>query len=69
MAHGTNAEAMIAQATIEPIVVDAHTAVCDGGGGALGHPLEFIQLNRVEIGSPETCPYCGLKFMMGDAHH
>ena len=65
--HGTNAEKLIALQ--EPIVVDAHVAVCDGGGGALGHPIEFIQLNRVAPGTPETCTYCGLRFVEGNAHH
>ena len=69
MAHGSNAEAMIKSFTEEPIVVDAHVAVCDGGGGALGHPLEFIQLNRVNPKTPEICPYCGLQFVEGYAHH
>ena len=69
LAHGSNAEAMIKSFTEEPIVVDAHVAVCDGGGGALGHPIEFLQLNRVNEKTPETCTYCGLKFVMGEAHH
>ena len=42
--HGTNSEKLIALQ--EPIVVDGYVAVCDGGGGALGHPIEFIQLNK-----------------------
>ena len=47
--------------TIPPIKVDGHLAVCDGGGGALGHPIEYIQLNT-RHGDPATCKYCGLRF-------
>ena len=65
--HGTNSEKLIALQ--EPIVVDGYVAVCDGGGGALGHPIEFIQLNRVNEKTPEICTYCGLRFVMGNAHH
>ena len=65
--YGTNSEKLIALQ--EPIVVDGHVAVCDGGGGALGHPIEFIQLNRVNPKTPEVCTYCGLRFVEGNAHH
>lgn len=40
--------------------VEKEMAVCDGGGGALGHPVEYISLERP--GSVETCKYCGLRF-------
>jgi NADH dehydrogenase (ubiquinone) Fe-S protein 6 len=51
-------------------------AICDGGGGALGHPLEYIELDLVKPG-PNTCKYCGLRFISthhahhghDDAHH
>jgi NADH dehydrogenase (ubiquinone) Fe-S protein 6 len=44
-----------------PIVeVEGERAVCDGGGGALGHPLEYISLQRP--GHVEQCKYCGLRF-------
>lgn len=29
------------------IEVEGMVAVCDGGGGALGHPKEYIELNTV----------------------
>jgi NADH dehydrogenase (ubiquinone) Fe-S protein 6 len=39
-----SAEEMIAE---EPIrVVHGNRAVCDGGGGALGHPRVFIPLDK-----------------------
>ena len=41
--HGTNSEKLIALQ--EPLSL-THVAVCDGGGGALGHPIEFIQLDK-----------------------
>ena len=44
--------------------------VCDGGGGALGHPIEYIQLNKISD-EPAICKYCGLRFQMkkGGHHH
>eukprot|EP00949_MAST-11_sp_MAST-11-sp1_P000572 g572.t1 len=65
--HRSNAEGLISEVPV--IEVAARTAVCDGGGGALGHPVEFIQLDRVQEGTPETCPYCGLRFKMADGFH
>ena len=44
------------------IEVDGEMAVCDGGGGALGHPLEYISLARP--GAIEYCKYCGLRYTM-----
>jgi NADH dehydrogenase (ubiquinone) Fe-S protein 6 len=34
--------------------------VCDGGGGPLGHPRIFINVDKPEICS---CNYCGLPFV------
>jgi len=45
---------------VPPIEVDGLIAVCDGGGG---HPKEFIQLNKVNPDEPETCKYCGLRYI------
>jgi len=45
---------------IETIYVDEDTAGCDGGGGALGHPLVYLNLGaegRID------CPYCGRRFI------
>merc|ERR1712086_154383 len=55
----SDAEARIA--LVPPIEVAGMTAKCDGGGGPLGHPLEFIQLNTKRP-IPATCKYCGLRF-------
>ena len=49
------------------IEVDGHYAVCDGGSGALGHPVEFMQLDRIGTG-PAVCPYCGLRYKMKEGH-
>lgn len=50
------------------IEVDGTLAVCDGGGGSLGHPLEYIQLNDDAPTEPKVCLYCGLRFVMKGAH-
>ena len=51
------------------IEVEGGTPICDGGGGALGHPLMYIELgNRADVeaaGHNENgypCIYCGLKY-------
>ena len=32
---------------------------CDGGGGPLGHPKVYINLDKP---GPQSCPYCGLRY-------
>ena len=66
--HRSDAEALINKVPV--IEVAGHVAVCDGGGGALGHPVEFIQLDNVST-EPAICKYCGLRFKMkaGGHHH
>jgi uncharacterized Zn-finger protein len=39
----------------ETIAVEGRTVACNGGGGALGHPL--VYLNLMPTGKVE-CPYC-----------
>ncbi|CAM9468175.1 unnamed protein product [Phaeothamnion confervicola] len=63
--HRSNAEELIDQFPV--IEVDRGVAICDGGGGALGHPLEFIQLATVSD-KPQTCKYCGLRFARKNHH-
>lgn len=44
-------------------IVETRNAVvgCDGGGGALGHPLVYLNLaGKSEI----DCPYCGRRFVL-----
>ena len=39
----------------EPIrLVEGRTAACDGGGGALGHPRVFVNLDKP---GPHACSY------------
>ncbi|CAM9345541.1 unnamed protein product [Hapterophycus canaliculatus] len=33
------------------------------GGGALGHPLDYIQLGSPD-GGPRACQYCGIRYQM-----
>merc|ERR1712072_1038333 len=61
----SDAEARIA--LIAPIKCKTSTARCDGGGGPLGHPVEYIQLNTKRA-EPQTCKYCGLRFVYDPSH-
>jgi uncharacterized Zn-finger protein len=45
---------------IEVFYVDSRTAVCDGGGGALGHPRVFLAIDRSD---EVECPYCSRRFI------
>lgn len=49
----------------EPVKVYGPVAVCDGGGGPLGHPIEYIQISRADAMYPAVCKYCGQKFVAG----
>jgi uncharacterized Zn-finger protein len=62
--HRSNALELIEK---HPIVeVEGERAICDGGGGALGHPIEYISLERP--GVVERCKYCGLRFASKSWH-
>jgi NADH dehydrogenase (ubiquinone) Fe-S protein 6 len=56
--HRSNALELIEQVPV--IEVEGERAICDGGAGPLGHPLEYISLQRP--GVIERCKYCGLRF-------
>merc|ERR1719487_3073609 len=58
--HRSNAEELINRFPV--IEVDGPIAICVGGSGPLGHPLEYIQLNTPD-GLPQRCKYCNLKFI------
>lgn len=62
--HRSNAEKLVNDVPV--IDVEGHVAVCDGGSGALGHPIEYIQLDTIS-NEPQVCKYCGLRYKM--AHH
>ncbi|KAI9595348.1 zinc-finger domain-containing protein [Syncephalis fuscata] len=53
-------------AEIPVVQVEGRRAVCDGGGGALGHPKVYINLDD---GKPNTCGYCGVRFQQLPHHH
>ena len=38
---------------------------CDGGGGALGHPRVYINLDE---GVPVSCIYCALRYVYKEGH-
>nr|CAG4650689.1 EOG090X0NBY [Sida crystallina] len=46
---------------------ESHNRVvsCNGGGGALGHPKVYINLDQP---GNHTCGYCGLRFFKDDHH-
>ena len=46
------------------ILVHSTTALCDGGGGATGHPVEYIKLDKRDGASFTPCKYCGLRYKM-----
>ena len=43
------------------IVVNSRVVGCDGGGGALGHPLVYL---RIEPEGDVVCPYCSRRFVL-----
>ncbi|XP_041665189.1 NADH dehydrogenase [ubiquinone] iron-sulfur protein 6, mitochondrial [Cheilinus undulatus] len=51
----------------EPVTdIEARVVSCDGGGGALGHPKVYINLDKdTKVG---TCGYCGLQFKQKHHH-
>ncbi|XP_057566044.1 NADH dehydrogenase [ubiquinone] iron-sulfur protein 6, mitochondrial [Hippopotamus amphibius kiboko] len=53
---------LIAEQPVSP--VESRVISCDGGGGALGHPRVFINLDKET--KTGTCGYCGLQFRQ---HH
>jgi NADH dehydrogenase (ubiquinone) Fe-S protein 6 len=65
--HRSDAELRIAQVPI--VEVEGDAAVCDGGGGALGHPIEYIQLDTVKHNEPQTCKYCGIRYRKKPGYH
>jgi uncharacterized Zn-finger protein len=54
----------------EVITVTSRHVPCDGGGGALGHPMIWMRIEGEEI----TCPYCSRTYHLApgtgdDGHH
>ncbi|KAK9095586.1 hypothetical protein Scep_027055 [Stephania cephalantha] len=52
---------------VPPIKVEGRIVACEGDNNpALGHPIEFICLDRKE---PAVCKYCGLRYVQHDDDH
>ena len=50
----------------EEIVVSTKRVACDGGGGALGHPLVYLDMGKHDH---VECGYCDRRFVLSaDAH-
>jgi len=48
----------------EIIRVDSEVVGCDGGGGALGHPLVYLHIGK---DGAIDCPYCSRRFVLTPA--
>ncbi|KAI8891181.1 hypothetical protein K501DRAFT_235077 [Backusella circina FSU 941] len=46
--------------------VSKRIASCDGGGGPLGHPKVYINLDQ---SGSHACGYCGIRFQKTEGHH
>lgn len=44
-----------------PLADHARSVPCDGGGGALGHPRVFLELDK---DGKVCCPYCSRRYAM-----
>lgn len=47
----------------ETILTDHPVVGCDGGGGALGHPLVYL---RIGAARDVVCPYCSRHYVLKD---
>ncbi len=45
----------------EVIEVETTTVACDGGGGALGHPLVYMDMGEDDF---VECGYCDRRFVL-----
>ena len=45
----------------ETVEVESEIVACDGGGGALGHPKVFLNM---EGKGQIDCPYCDKRFVL-----
>ncbi|KAJ7630929.1 hypothetical protein FB45DRAFT_748035 [Roridomyces roridus] len=61
-----SAMALISEVPVN--MVNGRKAVCDGGGGPLGHPKIYINL---DLEGPRSCGCfpSGLRFQQADQHH
>lgn len=54
------------QPEFETIAVHSLEVVCDGGGGALGHPRVYLHIEGSE--GFVVCPYCSRTFVYEGGH-
>lgn len=61
--HRSNAEELISQV---PVIFSKRKVVrCTGvEGSGLGHPVQYIKLDRRHKHTPATCKYCGLRYQL-----
>jgi len=50
----------------ETLVVDTPRVSCDGGGGALGHPIVWYEMGDDDI---VECKYCDRRFVLRGGRH
>ncbi|KAK2576145.1 hypothetical protein KPH14_007473 [Odynerus spinipes] len=50
---------------VPAIPIKGRIVACDGGGGPLGHPKVYINLDKPD---ENPCGYCGLHFYKEDDH-
>ena len=57
-----------AQSSYQPeeIKVSEKRVACDGGGGALGHPLVYMDMGEADF---VECGYCDRRFVLKDDAH
>ena len=68
MTHLTNAEELINNLPI--IEVHANVVRCTGvNQQSLGHPVQYIQLDKRHHNAPVTCKWCGLRYRKAAGAH
>lgn len=45
----------------ETILVETHKVSCNGGGGALGHPIVWYEMGSDDV---VECKYCDRRFVL-----
>lgn len=50
----------------ETIFVDSPRVSCDGGGGALGHPIVYYEMGDDDM---VECKYCDRRFILRGGKH
>lgn len=51
----------------EEVIVTTANVVCDGGGGAAGHPKVYLQIDHEK--GQITCPYCSRNYILKTPKH